>query len=119
MPQNVFEHVRRLYPEPWVIGWNAYADIVQVEMPETGKRDAVPGIANVGFGAIVGAGTLLGLNGKTAHSDAQAAQVAATSVASQQQQQQDDAQRWRERMEQKLDALSEKVAHIEGRLEKR
>jgi hypothetical protein len=57
-----------------------------------GKRR--PWYANaiaVGFGAILGAGTLLGLNGKTAHSDAQAAQVAATSVASQQQQQQDDA----------------------------
>lgn len=32
MPDNVLEHVRRLYPEPWVIGWNRYADLVQVEV---------------------------------------------------------------------------------------
>jgi hypothetical protein len=47
--------------------------------------------------------------------------VTATSVAPQPHSQQtpEETQRWRERMEQKLDALSEKVAHIEGRLEKR
>jgi hypothetical protein len=70
-----------------------------------------------GFGAIVGAGTLLGLNGKAAHSEAAAAPaVTASSVSPQQP---DETQRWRERMEQKLDTLTEKVARIEGELKGR
>lgn len=87
-------------------------------MTENGKPRPWWAVAMAGgFGAILGAGTLLGLNGKAAHGDAAAAPVAMSSSVSLPAQ--DETQRWRERMEQKLDTLTEKVARIEGELKGR
>jgi TolA-binding protein len=83
-------------------------------MPETGKRRPWYAVALVaGFGAVLGVATVFGLIGTSARGE-QLRPVSAAVVA----QQSEDA-RWRERMEQKIDALTEKVAKIEGRLEKR
>jgi hypothetical protein len=52
------------------------ASLPTFEVPVLDAPKRRPWYANaiaVGFGAILGAGTLLGLNGKTAHNDAQAA----------------------------------------------
>jgi hypothetical protein len=86
----------------------------EVPMPETGKRRPWYAVALVaGFGAVLGVATVFGLIGTSARGE-QLRPVSAAVVA----QQSEDA-RWRERMEQKIDALTEKVAKIEGRLEKR
>lgn len=63
-----------------------------------------------GFGAVLG--TVYALAPKAEHSVLPTAIAAPVAMP-------DDTQRWRERMEAKLDALTEKVARIEGELKGR
>lgn len=84
-------------------------------MPELEPRKRRPWYAVAlvaGFGGVLAAGLLV--------LKEQAVRPAEAHVATSSIGETDVSQaRWRERMEQKLDALAEKVAHIEGRLDKR